>query len=91
MLVFEDPASSGVTTNHNKLNGTSSTTLNGTIYLPKSNITFGGTANVTSQCLMVAAANITIQGDLNMETFCPAGLTNSTEVSTGEAKIKLVA
>lgn len=90
MLVYEDRASEG-TSNRNTLNGNSDTVLNGKIYLPKSDIRFSGTASVTSACLLIAAARITLEGTTNMSSFCPAGLTNDDEVSTGRATVKLVA
>lgn len=89
MLVFEDPQSAG--SNRNTLNGNAFTILNGTVYLPKSGITFAGTAGVTSQCLMVAARTITIQGTTNMSTFCPPGVTEDTEVASSVGSVKLVA
>ena len=89
MLVFEDRASVGNT--KNVINGNASTVLNGTIYLSKSNITFQGTASVTSQCLMIAAATITITGTANMTTFCPPGVSEDTVVASEAAKVKLVA
>jgi hypothetical protein len=88
MLVFEDRASSGNT--GNLINGNASTTLNGTIYLPRSNIRFAGTAGVTSQCLMIAARTITITGTAQMETFCPAGVVNETVVATTIDAVRLV-
>ena len=90
MLVYEDRASQG-SNNRNTLNGNSSTILNGKIYLPKSDITFNGTAGVTSACLLIAAKNITLGGTTNMSTFCPSGMTHDDEVSSGDAKVKLVA
>ena len=90
MLVFED-RSSTAGANANKLNGNAATVLNGTIYLPNSHISFEGTASVTSQCLMIAANMITITGNANMTTFCPAGVTEDTVVATEGGKVKLVA
>jgi hypothetical protein len=88
MLIFESRDSSG--TSKNVINGNSSTTLNGTIYLPKSNLDFAGTAKVTSQCLMIAAATINITGTANMTSFCPSGTTEDTVVATMTSKVKLV-
>lgn len=89
MLIFEDRNSSG--TSKNKINGNSNTILNGTIYLPKSGIDFAGTAGVSSQCLMIAAATIRLTGNANMTTFCPSGLSSSTTVVNTKASVKLVA
>jgi Flp pilus assembly protein TadG len=69
MLIFEDPNSPGNT--GNKFNGNADTVLNGTVYLPKSNLDIRGTAGVTSQCLMLVASTITISGNAAMESFCP--------------------
>lgn len=90
MLVYEDRASPG-TRNRNSINGNSNTILNGKIYLPKSSVTFNGTAGVTSSCLLIAASNITLQGNTNMSTFCPDGMSHTDTVSTGVATVKLVA
>lgn len=88
MLIFEARDSSGTT--KNVINGNATTTLNGTIYLPKSNLDFAGTAKVTSQCLMIAAATINITGTANMTSFCPSGATEDTVVATMTSKVKLV-
>lgn len=89
MLVFEDRNSEG--TSRNDINGNSTTVLNGTLYFPVSNITFSGTAQVTSQCLMIAANTITLQGTTNMSTFCPSGSSEDTTVATTIGEVKLVA
>ena len=88
MLVFEDPDSPG--TNRNTINGNAQTILNGTIYLPQSDLTFSGTASVTSQCLMIAAATITIQGTADVSTFCPPGLHHQTVVASTPPSVNLV-
>ena len=90
MLIYEDRNSQG-STNRNRLNGNTATTLNGKIYLPKSDITFDGTARVTTACLLIAAAQITLQGTTNMSSFCPPGSQETDQVSSGVATVKLVA
>jgi hypothetical protein len=89
MLIFEDRNSPG--TSRNKINGNADTLLNGTIYLPNSGIDFAGTAGVSSQCLMIAAATIKLIGNANMTTFCPSGMSSSTTVVNTKATVKLVA
>ena len=89
MLIYEDPNSPGNT--GNKINGTASTVLNGTVYLPKSNLDFLGTAAVTSQCLMLAASTLHISGTANMTTFCPPDSTTTTVVGSTSGTVKLVA
>lgn len=89
MLVFEDRDSEG--TGLNDINGNSTTVLNGTLYFPVSNVTFSGTAQVTSQCLMIAANTITLTGTTNMTTFCPSGSSEDTTVANTIGQVKLVA
>ena len=89
MLVFEASDSSS---DKDRLNGNSNTTLNGKIYLPNSNIDFSGTAKVTSQCLMIASATIRFVGASNMTTFCPGGSTDTgVVVGSNPTRVKLVA
>lgn len=89
MLIFEDRNSQG-TNNSNTINGNAATVLNGTIYLPRSSMDFTGSASVTSQCLMIAAATIKITGTANMSSFCPAGMQEDTVVANEISKVKLV-
>lgn len=89
MLIFEDPESEG-NRQGNRMNGNAQTVLNGTIYLPKSDIEISGTARVTSQCLMIAALTVTLTGTADMATFCPPDLMEDTEVTTGRARVRLV-
>ncbi len=91
MLVFEDRDGPGAGNNGQKFNGNSNTILNGTMYFPKSEVFFAGTAGVTSQCLMIAANNITITGTTDMQTFCPADSTEDTTVVSTASKVRLVA
>lgn len=88
MLIFEDRSSEG--SNSSKISGNATTVLNGTIYMPRSSMEFTGTASVTSQCLMIAAATIKITGTANMSSFCPAGMTEDTVVANEISKVKLV-
>lgn len=88
MLIFEDRNSAG--NSGNMINGNAATILNGTVYLPRSNLTFAGTAGVTSQCLLLAARTITIQGTADMLTFCPSGMEIERIVATTTDSVKLV-
>lgn len=88
MLIFEDRNSPGNT--GNKMNGNSSTVLNGTVYLPVSNLDIAGSAGVTSQCLMLVASTITLTGNMEMTSFCPSGLSEDTEVLSTKNRVRLV-
>ena len=92
MLIFEDRDSGGAT-NDDKLNGSAGAKLTGTIYLPKSSITFNGTLGVTSGCLVITAKTIAIGGTANMASFCDGGDGTGLGVSVGggNASVSLVA
>lgn len=87
MLVMEDRNSSG---NTSTLNGNSESIINGTVYLPRSTLNFGGTARVTSRCLQITANMISVQGNVNMANFCPTGLQTTTAVGTDAPSVILV-
>lgn len=87
MLIFEDRNSTG---NVSTLNGNSDSIINGTVYFPKSTLSFGGTARVTSRCLQITANMISIQGNVNMTSFCPTGMQTSTQVGTDAPSVILV-
>ena len=89
MLIFEDRDSPGAT--GNSINGNAGAILDGAVYLSKSDLTFNGTFGVVSRCLVITAATITIEGNANMTSFCPAGITNQVSVGGGVTSVKLVA
>ena len=88
MLIFEDRNSPGNA--GNKINGNSSTILNGTIYLPVSNLEIKGSAGVTSQCLLLVASTITITGNVQMESFCPADEEQHAQDEQLPSRVRLV-
>ena len=94
MLIFEDRNSSGAGASGDKLNGNAGAVLDGTIYLPKSKITFNGTFSVVSRCLIITAKTIDIGGTANMSSFCPSGTVDGAGgavVGGGSASVRLVA
>ena len=88
MLIFEDRNSPGNT--KNTINGNATTLLNGTVYLPVSNLSIQGSAGVSSQCLMLVASTITLTGNAQMTSFCPAGMSHEAEVLSTKDKVRLV-
>ena len=94
MLIFEDRNSSGAGAAGDKLNGNAGAVLEGTIYLPKSDISFNGTFGVVSRCLVIAARTIDIGGTADMASFCPSGTTDHSggvSIGGGAASVRLVA
>lgn len=88
ILIFEDRASEPKSPYH-KINGNSDSVIEGVIYLPKGEVTFSGTSDVSSQCLLVAAYKITVQGNATLETLCPTA--QSATLGTATATVRLVA
>jgi Flp pilus assembly protein TadG len=87
MLVFED-RDSDPTSSH-IINGNSNSLIQGTIYLPSSNVRVNGTANINSSCLQLTAQTITVLGNATLETRCSTAQTNSAGSAT--PTIRLVA
>lgn len=88
MLIFEDRDSSG--NNQNKINGNSSQSLSGIIYLPVSEISFLGSARGSSRCLSIAANTVQIGGNADMTNLCPSNVTPDVLVYNDTKQVRLV-
>lgn len=88
ILIFEDRNSQPRSPYH-KINGNSDSLIEGVIYLPKGEVTVGGNAYVSSQCLLISAYKITIQGGAMLETLCPTA--QSMNIGTMAGTVRLVA
>ncbi|AKM09991.1 pilus assembly protein TadG-related protein [Croceicoccus naphthovorans] len=92
MLIYEDPESEGNNPtgegNGNMMNGTSDTWVSGTIYMPKSTLSLGGTAQVANICLTIIANKIKLSGTTDLTSFCPNdGPTHGEFVFQGSVKL----
>ena len=88
MLIFEDKNSSG--DNLDKINGNSGMVMDGTVYLPKSTVSFAGTTSVVTRCFVLAAGRIVIEGTANMTRFCPTDVINTVSVGGTGNSVRLV-
>ena len=88
MLIFEHPNSPG--SSRSRINGNAATSLNGTIYMPNSEVEILGSAAGTSACLMIAAGSIQIGGSADLSSFCPPGDTIDTFSVNGGTRVRLV-
>ena len=70
MLIFEIKNNSG-NLYSSKINGNSGLTINGTIYMPQSEFDLSGNAQVSSDCLMIAASKIKFSGNMTFTNMCP--------------------
>lgn len=88
ILIFEERDNNPPEPGHT-LNGNSSSLIEGLIYLPSGTLTINGTADVSSQCLLISAYRVNILGGATLETLCPPD--SSTEVGKSSARVRLVA
>lgn len=91
MLVMEVKTGSGL--NSSTINGNAGLTLNGTIYMPQTDLDLSGTASVSSQCLMIAASKIKFSGNMEFTSLCPDDDTETAGSEIGEdpGGVRLVA
>jgi Flp pilus assembly protein TadG len=87
MLVFEDRNSQP--TQSHIINGNSNSLIEGTIYLPASDVRVNGTADINSGCLQITAKTIAVLGNATLETRCDVSQTNS--AGGGTPTVRLVA
>ena len=85
MLIFEDRDSNP--TQSHIINGNSNSLIQGTIYLPSSNVQVNGTANINSSCLQLTAETITVLGNATLETRCTTTQTNSAGSATPTVRL----
>lgn len=88
MLIFEDRENDPPSPGH-IMNGNSNSLIEGLIYMPSGTLTINGTADVSSQCLLVSAYRIDIKGGAKLETLCPVN--EATEVGSSSGKVRMVA
>lgn len=76
-------AANATNNNVNKLNGTSTSTLDGGIYTPNGQVQFNGTAGAMTKCAMVVAWTVDISGNANLQnntTGCYADQTVTAKI-----------
>jgi Putative Flp pilus-assembly TadE/G-like len=86
MIFYQDrrAADSGT----NKINGNSSSRLQGAIYFPNQAIQYNGTTGMSTNCLKLVAKRISFTGNSRINNVCP---TNSGTSSIPATVVKLVA
>jgi Flp pilus assembly protein TadG len=58
----------------NKINGNSDSTFSGAFYFPSQQVTYNGTAGMTTTCMQLVARRVTYSGNMNIANSCPANL-----------------
>ena len=88
LAFYQDRRASSCTGNCNLINGNASSTLQGAIYVPNQQLTFKGTAGMTSNCLQMVALILEFSGNSSISNTCPA---NSGSHAFDGQKVRLVA
>jgi hypothetical protein len=70
-----------------KLNGNSESSFQGAFYFPSQQVTYNGTAGMTTQCLQLVARRVYYSGNMNIANSCPTG---SGASSFAGKKVRLV-
>ena len=92
MLVMEVKRTNLTALNSSKINGNAGFTVNGTIYLPQTELDLSGNAQVSSDCLMIAASKIKFSGNMYFANMCPDESTQTAgiQIGSGSAGVRLV-
>jgi hypothetical protein len=59
--------------NCNKINGNSSSTISGSIYIPSQEVQFSGDGGINSNCLRLVSWTVTFTGNSTINNNCPGG------------------
>ncbi len=90
ILIYQDRrATDGNSANNQStINGNASSTLQGAFYFPSQQMTFNGTAGMSTSCLQLVARRVYYSGNLNISNVCPSD--SGAGAFTGR-KVRLVA
>jgi hypothetical protein len=74
ILVYQDRrAQDGTNANQqNTINGNSDSTFQGAFYFPSQQVTFNGTAGMTTDCMRLVARRVLYSGNMHISNTCPA-------------------
>jgi len=90
ILVYQDRRAQDSTNaaNQSRLNGNSSSFFQGALYFPSQQVTFNGTAGMSTQCFQLVARRVLYSGTMNISNSCPSD--SGAHDFTGK-KVRLVA
>jgi Flp pilus assembly protein TadG len=86
ILFYQDRRATTLATN--RINGNSSSVLQGALYFPQQELQFNGTSGMNTRCIQVVARRIDWRGNARIENVCPPA---SGATSFKGTQIKLVA
>ena len=74
ILMYQDRRATYTTNANNTdlINGNASSTFQGAFYFPNQQMTFNGTAGMTTTCMQLVARDVTYSGNMSISNSCPA-------------------
>lgn len=74
IMMYQDRRAtySGNSNNTDQINGNASSTFQGAFYFPNQQMTFNGTAGMTTTCMQLVARDVTYSGNMSISNSCPA-------------------
>jgi Flp pilus assembly protein TadG len=90
IIVYQDRRATDGTSagNQSRMNGNASSFMQGSLYFPSQQVTFNGTAGMSTQCFQLVARRVYYSGTMNISNSCPAD--SGAHDFTGK-KVRLVA
>jgi hypothetical protein len=71
VLFYQDRRAT-ISNQSNKINGNSSSTIQGAIYMPGQEVEFTGTAGMNTNCMQLVARRMTFTGNSTINNVCPS-------------------
>lgn len=89
LLMYQDRRAQDGTNagNQSQINGNATSFLQGAMYFPSQQVTFNGTAGMTTNCLQLVARRVYYSGNMHISNSCPA---NSGANAFAGKKVRLV-
>jgi Flp pilus assembly protein TadG len=72
MVIYKDRRAAECN-NCNKINGNSSSTISGSIYIPSQEVQFSGDGGVSSNCVRLVGYTVSFNGNSSISNNCPGG------------------
>ena len=72
MVIYKDRRAPDCN-NCNKINGNSSSTISGAVYIPSQEVMFSGDGGVTTNCLRLVSWTVSFNGNASINNNCPGG------------------
>lgn len=72
ILMYQDRRAQDASNITDKINGNSSSHFQGAFYFPKQQVTYNGTAGMSTVCMQLVARRVTYSGNMSISNSCPS-------------------